>query len=286
VIVLVNGKEENAGKATTTTSGKVGTTIIVVDPAKLQAKLNAEGNGSVVTVPVTLDSNIIVAELNGQIIKNMENASATLVFQTSKGTYTLPADEINIDALAEKLGNGLKLEDIKLKITISETSPSMDQVVVGAASDEEDIDDNQTVSDKVILPKEYQMNRDHPWVLVKHFARDQDKVQYLKFLYNNTCQVCGHKMDLGGGETYSETHHLHPRLEDGTDLVEKMMVLCSNCHVLVDRAAFMIDLKNRRALPLDLANVLNNMLFTQLYFIERRYINYYNIMRFKGSDTK
>lgn len=134
VIVLVNGKEENAGKATTTTSGNVGTTIIVVDPAKLQAKLDAEGNGAVVTVPVTLDSNIIVAELNGQIIKNMENASATLVFQTSKGTYTLPADEINIDALAKKLGSGLKLEDITLKITISETSPSMNQVVTGAAS--------------------------------------------------------------------------------------------------------------------------------------------------------
>lgn len=64
----------------------------------------------------------------------MENASATLVFQTSKGTYTLPADEINISALAEKLGNGLKLEDIKLKITISETSASMNQVVAGAAS--------------------------------------------------------------------------------------------------------------------------------------------------------
>ncbi|WP_042124083.1 S-layer homology domain-containing protein [Paenibacillus sp. FSL R5-0345] len=134
VIVLVNGKEENAGKATTTALGNVATTIIVVDPAKLQAKLDAEGNGAVVTVPVTLDSNIIVAELNGQIIKNMENASATLVFQTSKGTYTLPADEINIDAIAKKLGSGLKLEDITLKITISESSPSMNQVVAGAAS--------------------------------------------------------------------------------------------------------------------------------------------------------
>lgn len=134
VIVLVNGEEENAGKATTTTLGNVATTIIVVDPAKLQAKLDAEGNGAVVTVPVTQDSNIIVAELNGQIIKNMENASATLVFQTSKGTYTLPADEIDIDALAKKLGSGLKMEDITLKITISETSASMNQVVVGAAS--------------------------------------------------------------------------------------------------------------------------------------------------------
>lgn len=133
VIVFVNGKEENAGKATTTTSGNVRTTAIAVDPAKLQAKLDAEGNGAVVTIPVTLNSNIIVGELNGQMIKNMENVSATLVLQTSKGTYTLPAKEINIGALAARLGSGVKLEDITLKITIGETPASMNQVVTGAA---------------------------------------------------------------------------------------------------------------------------------------------------------
>ncbi|KAI7264042.1 hypothetical protein KC345_g8960 [Hortaea werneckii] len=133
VIVLVNGKEENAGKATTTTSGNLSTTTIAVDPAKLQAKLDAEGNGAVVTIPVMLNSNIIVGELNGQMIKNMENVSATLVLQTSKGTYTLPAKEINIGALAARLGNGVNLEDITLKITIGETPASMNQVVTGAA---------------------------------------------------------------------------------------------------------------------------------------------------------
>ncbi|WP_052769837.1 S-layer homology domain-containing protein [Paenibacillus sp. IHB B 3415] len=133
VIVLVNGKEENAGKATTTTSGNLKITTIAVDPAKLQAKLDAEGNGAVVTLPMMLDSNIIVAELNGQMIKNMENVSATLVLQTTKGTYTLPASEINIGALAERLGNGVKLEDITLRITIGETPASMNQVVTAAA---------------------------------------------------------------------------------------------------------------------------------------------------------
>ncbi|WP_339302581.1 S-layer homology domain-containing protein [Paenibacillus sp. FSL H8-0259] len=133
VIVLVNGKEENAGKATTTTSGNLKITTFAVDPAKLQAKLDAEGNGAVVTIPMMLDSNIIIAELNGQMIKNMENVSATLVLQTTKGTYTLPASEINIGALAERLGNGIKLEDITLRITIGETPASMNQVVTAAA---------------------------------------------------------------------------------------------------------------------------------------------------------
>ncbi|MEK3796001.1 S-layer homology domain-containing protein [Paenibacillus sp. FSL R7-0204] len=133
VIVLVNGKEENAGKATTTTSGNVRTTTIAVDPARLQAKLDAEGNGAVVTIPMMLDSNVIVGELSGQMIKNMENVAATLVLQTSKGSYTLPASEINIGALAARLGNGVKLEDITLRITIGEASAAMNQVVSAAA---------------------------------------------------------------------------------------------------------------------------------------------------------
>ncbi|SDJ91991.1 S-layer homology domain-containing protein [Paenibacillus typhae] len=133
VIVLVNGKQENAGKATITTSGTVKTTTIAVDPTKLQAKLDEEGNGAIVTIPVILDSNVFVGELNGQMIKNMEDVSATLVLQTNKASYTLPAKEINVGLLAEQFGAGVKLEDIKLKITISETPASMIQVIADAA---------------------------------------------------------------------------------------------------------------------------------------------------------
>ncbi|OKP74448.1 hypothetical protein A3842_20850 [Paenibacillus sp. P3E] len=134
VIVLVNGKQENAGTATTTTTGTVKTTTIAVDPSKLQAKLDTEGKGAVVTIPVSQDSNIFVGELNGQMIKNMENVSSTLVLQTNNASYILPAKEINIGAMAQQFGTGVKLEDIKLKITIGETSTTMSQVITGAAS--------------------------------------------------------------------------------------------------------------------------------------------------------
>ncbi|SEU28090.1 S-layer homology domain-containing protein [Paenibacillus sp. NFR01] len=133
VIVLVNGKTENAGKATTTTIGTVKTTEIAVDPAKLQAKLDDEGIGAVVTIPVTQNSNIISGELTGQMVKNMENQLATLVLQTNQASYTLPAREINISSLAQQLGSGANLNDIKLKITIGETSATMSQVVTDAA---------------------------------------------------------------------------------------------------------------------------------------------------------
>ncbi|MDG0810444.1 S-layer homology domain-containing protein [Cohnella rhizosphaerae] len=134
VDVLVNGKVENAGKATTTESGGVKTTTVAVDPAKLQAKLEAEGANAVVTIPVKSASNVVVGELNGRMIKNMESLSATLVLQTDKGTYTLPAKEIDIDALAGKLGSGVKLEDIQFKVTIAQTPDTMAKVVENAAA--------------------------------------------------------------------------------------------------------------------------------------------------------
>lgn len=88
VDVLVNGKVESAGKATTTELGGVKTTTVAVDPAKLQAKLNAEGANAVVTIPVKSASDVIVGELNGQMVKNMENLSSTLVLPDGQGNYT------------------------------------------------------------------------------------------------------------------------------------------------------------------------------------------------------
>ncbi|MBO9597722.1 MAG: S-layer homology domain-containing protein [Cohnella sp.] len=134
VNVLVNGKVENAGKAITTESGGIKTTTVVVDPVKLQAKLEAEGANAVVTIPVKSDSNVIVGELNGLMVKKMEAQSATLVLQTDKATYTLPAHEIAIDEVARKLGGNVKLEDIHLRISVANTPETMAQVVENAAA--------------------------------------------------------------------------------------------------------------------------------------------------------
>ena len=134
VNVLVNGKVENAGKAKTTETAGIKTTTIVVDPVKLRAKLETEGVNAVVTIPVASNSNVIVGELNGQMVKNMEALSATLVLQTDKATYTLPAHEIAIDEVARQLGSNVKLEDIRLQISVANTPAAMAQVVENAAA--------------------------------------------------------------------------------------------------------------------------------------------------------
>ncbi|WP_336776416.1 S-layer homology domain-containing protein [Paenibacillus sp. MMO-58] len=133
VDVLVNGKVENMGKSKMSETGGVKTLTVTVDPAKLQAKLDAEGSHAVVTIPVKSAADLIIGELNGQIVKNMENASATLVLQTDKAAYTLPAQQINIDAISGKLGKSVALEDIKIQVEIAVPAADKVKLVENAA---------------------------------------------------------------------------------------------------------------------------------------------------------
>ncbi|WMT41205.1 S-layer homology domain-containing protein [Paenibacillus sp. D2_2] len=119
VDVLVNGKAEHAGTAMTSKRNDQIVTTILVDEKKLDDRLVAEGKHAVVTIPVNIKSDVIVAELNGQMIRNMEDNQAVLVLKTSSASYTLPAQEINIDAISKQVGTSIALQDIKIQIEIA-----------------------------------------------------------------------------------------------------------------------------------------------------------------------
>ncbi|MGF6357748.1 hypothetical protein ABIE27_005711, partial [Paenibacillus sp. 4624] len=133
VDILVNGKVESAGTATASQRNNQSVTTISVDQNKLDNKLASEGSGAVVTLPVNTKSDIVIGELNGQMIKNLESYSATLEIRTARATYTLPAQQININALSAQLGKELNLQDIKVRIEIAAPITDMMQVVDQAA---------------------------------------------------------------------------------------------------------------------------------------------------------
>ncbi|MGN7493703.1 fibronectin type III domain-containing protein [Paenibacillus sp. SAF-054] len=133
VEVIVNGKPVNAGKITTGNRGSQKQVTLSVEEKLLQQYLKAEGKGAVVIVPVTTESDIYVAELNGQMVKNMELQQVTLVLRTNHASYTLPVHQINIDALAGKLGQKVQLGDIKIHLEISEPTADMIRTVNEAA---------------------------------------------------------------------------------------------------------------------------------------------------------
>ncbi len=133
VVVLVNGRTENVGTATTTNEGNTTVTTITVDSLKLEQKLAAEGNHAVVTISVKTKSDIVVGELNGQMVKNMENKQAILELKTENATYTLPAQQINISAIANQLGSNVELKDIKVQVEISKAAAGNVQLVENSA---------------------------------------------------------------------------------------------------------------------------------------------------------
>jgi hypothetical protein len=137
VNVLVNGKVEQAGTASTSNVEGQSVTTITIDPDKLDAKLAAEGNNAVVTIPVNAKSDVVVGELNGQMVKNMEQKQAVVEIKTDAASYTLPAQQINITAISDQIGRSVALQDIQIQIEISKPTSDKVKLVENAAKNGE-----------------------------------------------------------------------------------------------------------------------------------------------------
>jgi hypothetical protein len=133
--IIVNGDVVNAGTAVDTTEKGKTVTTITVDEAKLEQKLSSEGNAVTVTIPINSDSDKLIGQLNGQMVKDMEDKQATIEVQTGSATYTLPASEINIGAVSAQLGTDVSLTDITVQIAIATPSDQTVTVVKRAAED-------------------------------------------------------------------------------------------------------------------------------------------------------
>ncbi len=134
VDILVNGKVENAGTATVAKRNDQTEITVAVDQKKLDERLAIEGTNAVVTIPINQTFDIFVAELNGQMVRNMEDKQAVLEFTTEHATYTLPAQQINIGAISEQIGQLIALQDIKVRIEIAVPTADTLKLVENAAA--------------------------------------------------------------------------------------------------------------------------------------------------------
>jgi predicted restriction endonuclease len=71
--------------------------------------------------------------------------------------------------------------------------------------------------------------------------RDRNIGQELKSLYDYTCQCCGIKNQTGPTTYGMDAHHLHPLGMKGKDSKENMIVVCPNCHRLLDDGGIRIN---------------------------------------------
>ena len=129
VDILVNGRAENAGTATLGKKGNQTVITVDVDPEKLERKLETEGNNAVVTIPFNTDTDVVVGQLNGQMVKNMEDKQAVLEIRTDTASYILPAQQINIEDISQQIGSLVELKDITVKVEIAESPAATARIV-------------------------------------------------------------------------------------------------------------------------------------------------------------
>ncbi len=134
VNILVNGSAETAATASTQQVGRQTVTTVTVDDSKIEQKLNAEGNHAIVTIPFNTQADVVIGVLNGQTIKSMERREAVLEIRTTAVTYTLPASQINIDAVAAQFGHQVELRDVKVSVRIAEPPADTVKIVQDTAN--------------------------------------------------------------------------------------------------------------------------------------------------------
>ncbi|WP_139990769.1 S-layer homology domain-containing protein [Paenibacillus paridis] len=125
---LVNGQQvEQLGPVIATTLA--GRTVITaeLDSAKLTARLGQEKPGAVLSIVAANGSDMVNIKLNGQLLHDLKQKATTLVIQTEKMVFTLPAHSIYSDAIvADRLGSQILLQDVKVWLSVghatSETS--------------------------------------------------------------------------------------------------------------------------------------------------------------------
>ncbi|MBO2944546.1 S-layer homology domain-containing protein [Paenibacillus sp. F411] len=107
-------------------------TKILVDTQKVMDKLARENNKQLI-IPVSGDSPSVVGQLSGNLIQAMEDKGTEIQMVTDRGSYALPASQIQISKVAEQMGVSIKLEDIQVQIEIKEASKENTAQVEAAA---------------------------------------------------------------------------------------------------------------------------------------------------------
>jgi len=135
VHVLINGQAERLATATTKETNGRRVTTVTVQEEKLNQRLESEGAGAVVTIPVTADSDVVIGELNGRMVKSLAQKQGIVKLQTPYATYAIPASLLNIDAISQQLGQTAALENIMIRIEVAASPPDTARFVENAAAE-------------------------------------------------------------------------------------------------------------------------------------------------------
>ncbi|WP_185602109.1 S-layer homology domain-containing protein, partial [Paenibacillus sp. 598K] len=134
VEVIVGGKAEPGAAPRMTNQGGRRTATVALDARQLDDLLSSAGQRPTVTLAVKTEADAVVGELTGRMVSSMEQRQAVIVIRTGGADYTLPAEQINIQAVSQQLGETVALEDIVVRIEIAKPAPAVATRVENAAT--------------------------------------------------------------------------------------------------------------------------------------------------------
>ncbi|WP_307207205.1 family 43 glycosylhydrolase [Paenibacillus harenae] len=134
VDIIVNGKPKGAGTVVHSNRNGQSVTTVSLDPVKLEQWIATE-EGTIITIPVTKGADVVIGELNGQLMKDMAGRKAVLELKTDNVTYIVPAERIDIEAIASELGVSTEdLHKMNIQLEIAEPTAAQLQAAENAAN--------------------------------------------------------------------------------------------------------------------------------------------------------
>ncbi len=142
-IIIVNGKQEVAGKESETTLNGKKSTFVEVTPDVILKKIEDEikantkdtNGGNTVEVPIksTNPDNVKVA-LTGDVVKKMEDNTFNLLINSQNIDYVIPAKEINIMKIADVMGvTESSLRSIEIEIYMDKVESAVNDKIAADA---------------------------------------------------------------------------------------------------------------------------------------------------------
>lgn len=128
------------------------------------------------------------------------------------------------------------------------------------------------------------INPERKEIKLNKIIRNSSIVKTLKKIYNNTCQICGTRLEIGVGTYYSEVHHIRPlgKLHKGNDTTDNAIVLCPNCHTLFDKGSIGINPDTFRVIYFNENSTINDKQINFKHEIDIENIKYHNTHIYLG----
>ncbi|MCX7841697.1 MAG: S-layer homology domain-containing protein, partial [Clostridia bacterium] len=131
--IKVTAEPENIAASKTEKVDNRLVSTIMLDDKKIQQKIAEEKPNATFAIPFAEQTDSAVGRLNGQTVKAMEAKAAVLELVVQNAAYVVPAAQINIDRVSEKLGSKIELKDILVDIKISQSNEQTEKIVLSTA---------------------------------------------------------------------------------------------------------------------------------------------------------